>query len=339
MSKDVSVRQGIENEMQNMPRPRKRAVEMDDIPDADKERLNRLSGPGKHIVRGAACKKLVEPVPRFIKAPCEKVMKGINNNFIILGRDRHKSRFSGYGGKGHTKAGMIDIVVGRLGSAHPYKAKKKNIQADPDFEKDSARIYLSQRANIDEYFGLVGTPAAPNTTESAPVGAIGIKADVVRIIGRQNIRLVTHQNIHNSMGALITSRGGIDLIAGNDDTDIQPLVRGNNLISALTEVAELLDDLRSTFNGFVTYQLEYNGVLAMHTHKSPFFGWDCSPGPECMEKGLKNMSDVFSNTIISNKSQAFNYEAFKKNYLSPAVTDNSDPKGDNYICSRFNNTN
>ena len=336
---NLSIAKEIENKVQDLPQPRRKAVELGGLPDADRRRLKKLSGQAKHEIRGAAGKKLVEPVPKFIRVPCEKVIQGKNNTFIVMGRDRHRSRFSGYGGKGHTKAGMIDIVVGRLGSHSPYKAKGKSIRADPDFQKDSARIYLSQRSDVDGYFNLVASPGAPNTNEENPVSTVGLKADVVRIIGRQNIRLVTQSNIKNSMGAYITSRGGIDLVAGNDDSDIQPLVKGNNLIAAITELAEMVDDLRSTFNGFVTYQLEYNGDVAYHFHQSPFFGGPTSPSVAAMQKGAKVMMDIFSNTIVSTKTMAFNIESFKKNYLSPAISDPANPGSDQFICSRFNNTN
>ena len=36
---------------------------------------------------------------------------------------------------------------------------------------------------------------------------------------------------------------GIDLIAGNDDTDLQPLVKGNDLATGLKQLADLVDSL------------------------------------------------------------------------------------------------
>lgn len=307
---------------------KKPAVEITDLPSIDKQRLGKLSPSAAVDSKGAGCKKIVEPLPRFIKARCEKVIKGENNNYIVLGRDRPGSRFQGYGGEGNTKSGMIDLVVGRLGSNSSYAG----VKADPDFTKDSARIYLSQRTDIDENFGLVQSPGA---LRSVARSSVGIKADTVRIIGREGIRLVTEQGNSNSMGGLIQSRMGIDLIAGNDDSDIQPMVRGENLIKALEAIVAEIDDLRATFSGFVQTQHDFNVKIQNHTHKSPFFGVDTSPSDSLLFGGMKATIDTFSKTIVSSKMMSFNLQAFKKNFLSPGVTFPED----SYICSRYNHLN
>jgi hypothetical protein len=317
-----------------IPVARKQAVELGDLETRDKRKLSQLSRKDKIAIRGAGCKKLIEPVPKFIKAGCEKVIKGTNNNFIVLGRDRPSSRLTGYGGKGHTKAGMVDIVVGRLGSNSPYKDGTKLISSDPDFSKDSARIYLSQRTDIDENFKLVPSPGA---LESTARSAIGIKADAVRIVGRENIRLVTLTNVENSMGGLVQSIGGIDLVAGNFDKNIQPMVKGKNLIKCLEDLVDHVDDLRSIIVGFVDLQNKFNLRIMDHTHHSPFFGAITSKSPVLMEAGIKTAVKTFSKTIVSTKLMAFNFESFKKNYLNPGVSDPIGP--DTYICSRYNNVN
>ena len=61
---------------------------------------------------------------------------------------------SGYGGKANTQAGAIDIVVGRMGNTK--NGPQGNIRVSPDFFKDAARIYISQKSDIDDYFKLVG---------------------------------------------------------------------------------------------------------------------------------------------------------------------------------------
>jgi hypothetical protein len=308
---------------------RKKAVEFTDLDTNDKLRLGKLSPAASVDVKGAACKRIIEPLPRFIRAGSEKVIEGKNNNYIVLGRDRPGSRFEGYGGKGHTKSGMIDIVVGRLGSNTSYA----KVKADPDFEKDSARIYISQRTDIDDNFGLVQSPGALRSTARA---SIGIKADTIRLIGREGIRLVTEQGTSNSNGGLIQSRMGIDLVAGNDDSNIQPMVRGKNLIKALAAIVAEIDDLRSTFNGFVETQHAYNVQIQNHVHHSPFFGKPkTSPAPELLISGMKTTMDTFSKTIVSTKMMSFNLGAFKKNFLNPGITFPED----SYICSRYNHVN
>jgi len=307
---------------------KRKAVEISDLPVSDLARMGKLSPAAATEIKGTGCKRLIEPVPRFIRASCEKVYQGKNNNFIVLGRDRPGSRFTGYGGEGHTKSGMIDLVVGRLGSNSSYAG----VQADPDFEKDSARIYISQRTDVDDNFGLVPSPGAIRSTARA---SIGIKADTVRIIGREGIRLVTEQGNANSQGGLIQSRMGIDLVAGNDDSNIQPMVRGRNLIRALGAIVAEIDDLRSTLSGFVATQHDFNVKIQNHKHRSPLFGADTSLSESLLSAGLSTTMKTFTKTVVSTKMMAFNLEAFKKNFLSPSVTFPED----SYICSRYNNLN
>ena len=313
----------------------KKAVEISDLSTQDLFKIGKF-GPAVDVqIKGFGNKKMTEPVPNFIKADCEKVISGKNNSFIVLGRDRPMSLLSGYGGRGNTKSGMIDLVVGRLGSNASY-----DTSADPDFKRDSARIYLSQRTDIDQNFELVGSPGAPRAEDfrGDPVAraSIGIKADTIRIIGREGIRLVTEQGTDNSMGGLIQSRFGIDLVAGNDDSNIQPMVRGRNLVKAITAIVEEIDDLRSTFDDFVKIQHEFNIKVQNHSHHSPLFGKPkVSQSPTLLWQGMTTTIDTFSRTVVSSKLQAFNLQAFKKNFLSPGITF----PNDNYICSRFNHVN
>ena len=42
----------------------------------------------------------------------------------------------------------------------------------------------------------------------------------------------------NSQGGQVHGRVGIDLIANNDDTDLQPLVKGDNLVQAFNKLVD-----------------------------------------------------------------------------------------------------
>ena len=48
---------------------------------------------------GPANTRMKENIPKYNTAPCERVEKGQNNTWIILGRDRNMGFASGYGGK------------------------------------------------------------------------------------------------------------------------------------------------------------------------------------------------------------------------------------------------
>ena len=82
--------------------------------------------------------KLIEPLPHFVTAPCEKEIRGKNNTYIILGRDRPGTVASGYGAKGATGAGTIDIVVGRMATARG--GPKDGVDVHNSFFADAARM-------------------------------------------------------------------------------------------------------------------------------------------------------------------------------------------------------
>lgn len=50
---------------------------------------------------------------------------------------------------GHTQAGSIDLVVGRMADQ-----PKEGVFVDPNFEIDAARINISQKTDVDKNFNL-----------------------------------------------------------------------------------------------------------------------------------------------------------------------------------------
>ena len=53
----------------------------------------------------------------------------------------------------------------------------------------------------------------------------------MRIIGREGIKLVTSSDTRNGASGLFIGDNiqGVDIIAGNDDSDLQPMVKGDDL--------------------------------------------------------------------------------------------------------------
>ena len=77
-----------------------------------KKRLENLPPDASVNFKGLAGDTLPEPVPFYIATPCEKVLNGSNNTWLVFGRDRLSSRLTGYGGRGDTQEGSIDLVTG-----------------------------------------------------------------------------------------------------------------------------------------------------------------------------------------------------------------------------------
>lgn len=282
----------------------KKAKERDELA------YKRIESGEECLLPGQANTPLIEPLCDYDKAECEEVYPSDKTlhgrGRIVFGRDRStRSHFSGYGGRGATSAGSIDIVVGSGGPRPKHRQK-----VGPNFMGDAARIYLSQRADIDEYMML---PFGNTTGLSASTNrsAIGIKADAVRIVGREGVRIYTNArtptglNIAsdevkepNSRGENIQSNGpdrGIHLIAhgqagsyeainpiqpprtsgykGTLDPPIytinrlQPMVRGENLLIAINELVEQIRDITVLVQNFTNSQMTFNQYVATHTHE------------------------------------------------------------------------
>jgi hypothetical protein len=278
--------------------------------------------------------KLIEPVPKFIEAPSEKVMSNSNNSWIVLGRDRPGGRSSGYGGKGDTQAASIDLVCGRMGHKVRSVDKKTGeaLWTDPDFQADAARIYISQKTDLDKNFdlqtGKVGTSSAKS--------GIAIKADGIRLVAREGIKLVTSESKQNSQGGDIQATSGIDLIAGNadskkDNTDLQPIPKGDNLARALKRLTFHVEKLNGIVDSMLMTQMNFNMSLMHHWHHSPFFVAPTAPSAVLAPEGVQCVKDSLTKVKVSLATHKANLVAFKNTYLKQS--------GKKYINSRFNNVN
>ena len=292
-----------------------------------------LGRPARNVrvgSQGAAGSQMLEPRPQYIKADNERIISDSNGSFIVLGRDRPGSRISGYGHE-HRSA-RIDMVVGRVAADGPraYNENNEALFVDNSFKTDAARIYISEKADIDTYFNLKAGTVGMSKTRSA----VGIKADAVRIIAREGIKLVTRPEARNSQGGLIEVVRGIDLIAGNDDTNLEPLVKGGQIIKMFNSLIDWVGKLDGIVDGILLQQMTFNTALTSHTHLG--VGNLGAPVPVLPSIDLAIAAPPIAagltiNGAVSLKSHRMNLEMLRKNYLSPY--------GRGYICSRYNNTN
>jgi len=202
---------------------------------------------------------IVGPNPSYNLKESENIIQGKHNTIIIMGRDRPGSEFSGKGSSANTNVGCIDIIAGLSGiMAREVDDQGEKVLTNKSTELDSARIYISQRADIDspEYFNLAQGKVGNLTNRSA----IAIKADSVRVIGREGIKLVTSTDSYNGSAGMFIGDNiqGIDLIAGNNDADLQPMVKGDDLAELLDNMLELIVDL----HGSLAFTMELVASLA-----------------------------------------------------------------------------
>ena len=262
---------------------------------------------------------ITEAIPRYIQSPCESVTQH-GNSWIVLGRDRPASRASGYSGQGHTQASSIDMVVGR-GAPVPTS----DINVDPSFSNDAARIYISQKTDIDDNFRIVNGGMGSSHAKSG----IGIKADAVRIIGTEGIKLVTRTSATNSKGGSVAP-AGIELIAVNDEEGLQPMIRGDNMVEALAGLEEKIAKLSALVLNFLKDQASYNNTIAAHTHVAPPAG-PTTPSIELIPSGI-NAAIATAEAMVDNFKGRMNMNiSWHNKYLSPISS--------KYICSKYNKVN
>jgi len=321
------------------PKPvtRKKAFETGQEGTSAQDRIERLPPEEALNYRGIAGDPLDEYVPKFFETKSEKVISGANNTWIVLGRDRPFGRSSGY--INNTQAGAIDIVVGRMASSlrHLAKLPKPRPKFHSSPSDDAARIYISQKTDVDNNFDLVDGKVGNAETKSA----IAIKADGVRIIAREGIKLVTRTDPCNSQGGEIAAAVGIDLIATNNDEDLQPIVKGYNLVDCLSKMVVHINKLNGVVDAYIQYQSKFNEAITHHTHKSPMqliypkigpgFTWETWPSGPVQTAGIKALVDELSQCKRSLMTHKTNLGTFQAKYLMPGATGK-------YINSEYNNT-
>jgi len=231
--------------------------------------------------KGAFGARLIEPVPEPVYFPGDAFLQSENNSGIICSRDEL------YRPRGHTKSGAVYLYAGRKGSSESQFKNFSNAELERKVEpnnliSDSAYIYLSQKADVDSMFkykvakGTYSKAISPLTKKGERetrqgISLAAVKADDVLIMARvSGIRLITGTDKKNSKGGTHTSKFGIDLIAGNDDSDLQPLVKGDNLVKYLSSLSTSIDQLRSVLYDFMNSQSKFNNVIANHRHYDQF---------------------------------------------------------------------
>tara|TARA_Y100001938_G_scaffold149625_1_gene237076 strand:+ start:1160 stop:2575 length:1416 start_codon:yes stop_codon:yes gene_type:complete len=309
-------------------------------------------------VSGVFGAKRLQPMIDRQNTACEKVIRGLDNNaFIVLGNDRVSFPHTGYGGKGHTQTDSIDIVVGMAGP-HPREyveepadiaatdttidgtTPRGNIQVpikiNPNFFVDAARIYISQKTDVDKNFGIAEMKGKSNIRDAASPfnakSAVALKADNVRLIARESLRLVTGTDKKNSQnGDISGENAGIELIANNDHTTLQPLVLGDNLAEGMKRVMFHVEKIAQSMHSYIKYQQKFNQAIANHDHVSPFFALNSLLNLDVFMKGLTLDVDVASKVEVDMLKHSHNLAAVKSKYFYDS--------GSKYIGSPNNKTN
>jgi hypothetical protein len=226
---------------------------------------------------------------------------------------------------------MIDIVVGRMAGAREGAGPKNNESVNNSFIADAARIYISQKTDVDKNFGLPPGQVGNSVARSA----VAIKADGVRLIGRQGVKIITgaarDSNENSSVGDALLLAPPIDLIAGASDepreipgtvlnpqketiNGLQPILLGENTLDALTDLGQIVDEVWSALFSLAMIQTSFNGVIG------------ALPIPPLQAAALATTTATLTSVINALFHTRANKVMWEVNHLYPF--------GYKYICSR-----
>ena len=263
----------------------------------------------------------------YNKSQIENIISSNDGSYrasIVIGGDRKSTIDSGYAGLGFEDSSAIDIVSGR-GKTIPDEEKAGTLNINPDFLNDAARIYISEKTDVDANFKI--TKGTIGSSEFA--SAIALKADAIRIIGVEGVKIVTRANPSNSRGQE-PGFFGIELIAGNDDTYLQPMVLGNNLVSCIEVVLEEISNVKAQVHSGINFLDNFVSNYTEHIH--PVSGPSTLQSPNTAAAKIifskENIIHTSEDNDSSNRISSINIDYLKV------------PKNLNtYILSPYNKTN
>jgi hypothetical protein len=191
----------------------------------------------------------ISSVPRYTSRPEDLTIQGSHNQLINLGTKRGAISTSQEASVGSTAnvpntgtgLGAIDIVVGRGKTPQTSPSAVLNPrgietdktiglienlnEGDPDFSTDAARIYLAERATVDEDFNIklkeatvvgatLGVVETTINQSAADKSVTVVKADQIRLVVRNDIKIVLSDpdDENNERSASITILNNGDII-------------------------------------------------------------------------------------------------------------------------------
>ena len=203
---------------------------------------------------------------------------------------------------------------------------------------------LAKKTDVDGNFRLKPGNVG-NTDMENPRSAVAIKADTVRLIARENIKLVTRTDKLNSQGGTLSQamkkQYGIDIVAMNDTDSLQPMVKGENLKVLLKTIIETTSTILSTLGTYVSETRKMHQALLSHKHLSPFYGNQTSPDfMGVLPDGLNCIINNVTNVDVGNMTTQQALNQLITEYLEPSGVETVDSKQQSKnILSPYNSNN
>jgi hypothetical protein len=213
-------------------------------------------------VKGAP-KSLKQPIPEQ-NASQETKQKG--SVMMTMGEDPNAN--------GLPNAGTMQLVAGALSAikdvapTDPETGQQMSVKPKILDNVNASQIALLANSDLKDANFAAGS--VPRGSEPVNEAAAIISSDNFIADALDSLKLITGRKPFNAKGGKISTQRGIEIIAGNDDSDLQSLVKGENLALALTELKGIVDGILGTLEVFVKHQNNFNKVLKDHTHPDIF---------------------------------------------------------------------
>lgn len=200
--------------------------------------------------------------------------------FITMGQiPLGPTETSGYGAIG-LPAEAIDLVVGRGTVLNNNTGPREGEPVNNNHMADAARIYICRLTDIDKELNIESGDKDPPIIGGR--SAVAAKADLVRLVGREGVKIVTGKVFStnggeekNSLGGTISPAPKIDLVAGNNYDNVQGVALGERTEECFKELNKLMGEIWSAVYWLALLQSGYNSVVAVN----PLTPWTAAAAP------------------------------------------------------------
>jgi hypothetical protein len=217
---------------------------------------------------------------------------------IVLTKDNYGHRGTGMGGHGFTMCEAIDIVAGSLSAEKRQHTGATRTRGN--FITDGARIYLTERGDIQHYFA-VGKRNESISVSSKMKSGIGMKADHTLILGRERVTI---------LAGLANAEGGDRTVGQNErvtprielgttnGSGAQPAVLGTALAEYLQEIKDEMQQLRNSIQEQDQKLMEYKTALSLHMHEGAGLGVvKIFPSPDAISETIESIPKFLKTTL------------------------------------------
>lgn len=240
-------------------------------------------------------------------------------SFITIGNTKAAEKLNAYSTK-------FSVFAGN--GLEPRKNKDGTVflfdVTDEDQATIAAQFHVSPMTNVSTKKMVLNGNVLTNRS------AIKARADVLELKGSEMVIIKSGDRTKNSSGARVSIPGGVHIYSGDNNALLaqqsQPMVLGDNLVSALSEIYKMLEDTSTTVLDMNLDILTMKLALVLHFHP-PL----APPSPTLAVQFPIEMISADIKRVLNSVIHAINHKVETVNRTIPATK--------SFILSRYNTVN